>query len=235
MTDNNTKNVSYGKFKQGGYFFVAPYGTGLPTDNTSELDPAFKNMGFLGDDGLVFSNDSSTNTGYDANGDSIATTTSEITKTMATTFREIKLDTMEVVYGAGNATDEGGMLTVHDKGPNNGLYSAVAEILLADGRKDRKLVPQCSPNQLGEETIASSELVGKPLTWTVLKDPVIGDYYTDFIDSTETSASEMSAMASAPTSGSTVAEIEAYAADRGIDLSGASTKTEKLAAVEAAV
>lgn len=190
VTNNNTANVSYGKFKTGAYFFVAPYGTALPTDNTTELNAAFLNMGFLGDDGLVFSNDSSTNTGYDANGDSIATSAGEVTKTMALTFREIKEDTMAVVYGSGNVTDVDGMLTVHDKGPNSGFYSGVAEILLGDGRKDRKVIPRFSPNQLGEETIVYSALVGKPLTCSVVKDATLGDYYVDYIDSTETTASE---------------------------------------------
>lgn len=185
---NNTENVSYGKFKSGGYFFVAPYGTALPTDNTTELNAAFLNMGFLGDDGIVFSNDSSTNTGYDANGDSIASSAGEVTKTMALTFREIKADTMKVVYGDGNVTDSGGTLVVKDKGPNNSTYSAVAEILLADGRKDRKVIPMCIPNQLGEETIVYSELVGKPVTWSVLKDATSDSYYIDYIDSTETEA-----------------------------------------------
>ena len=190
VTNNNTANVSYGKFKTGAYFFVAPYGTALPTDNTTELNAAFLNMGFLGDDGLVFSNDSSTNTGYDANGDSIATSAGEVTKTMALTFREIKEDTMAVVYGSGNVTDEDGVLTVHDKGPNSGFYSGVAEILLGDGRKDRKVIPRFSPNQLGEETLVYSSLVGKPLTCAVVKDATLGDYYVDYIDSTETTAGE---------------------------------------------
>ena len=97
---------------------------------------------------------------------------------------------MAVVYGSGNVTDEDGVLTVHDKGPNSGFYSGVAEILLGDGRKDRKVIPRFSPNQLGEETVVYSSLVGKPLTCTVVKDATLGDYYVDYIDSTETTASE---------------------------------------------
>ena len=118
-TANNTENVSYGKFKPGGYFFVAPYGTTLPTDNTSALDPAFLNMGFLSDDGITFDSSVSTNTGQDANGDTIATSAGAPEKSFQTTFREIKKDTMAVVYGLDNVTDEDGVLTVHDKGPNN--------------------------------------------------------------------------------------------------------------------
>ncbi len=185
-TANNTANVSYGKFKSGGYFFAAPYGTTLPTDNTTALDPAFLNLGFLGDDGIVLDNSVTTSNGLDANGDTIASSAGAPTKTMAVTLREIKEASMAAVYGSGNVTDEDGLLTVHDKGPNNGVYSVVAEILLKDGRKDRKVIPQCSPNQLGSETINYNSLVGKPLTWAIMLDDDLGDYMVDYIDSTET-------------------------------------------------
>lgn len=189
VTQNNTKNVSYGKFKTGAYFFVAPYGTTLPTDNTTELDEAFVNMGFMGDDGFVFDNSVTTNTGQDANGDTIASDSGAPTKTMATTFREIKKDSMAVVYGSDNVTDTNGTLVVKDCGPNNEQLSAVVEILLGDGRKDRKVIEQCSPNQLGSETIVYSSLVGKPITWAIMKGATTGAYIVDYIDSTETTKS----------------------------------------------
>lgn len=189
VTQNNTKNASYGKFKKGSYFFVAPYGTELPTDNSSDLDAAFKNMGFMGDGGFSFSNSSTTNTGRDSNGDAIATSAGEVEKTMNCIFRELKADGLKVVYGQDNVTDSNGVLTVHDKGPNSEVYSGVIEILLADNRKDRKVIPQMVPNQLGNETISYSDLVGKDMTFSVLLDGEIGDYYVDYIDSTETTAS----------------------------------------------
>lgn len=186
VTKNSTKNTGYAKFKPGSYFFVAPYGTDLPTDNTTELDEAFKNMGFMGDGGFVFSNSSSTNTGRDANGDAIATSSGEIEKTMQCVFRELKADGLKVVYGSENVTDANGVLTVHDKGPSSEVYSGVIEALLADGRKDRKVIPQMVPNQLGSETMSYTELVGKDMTFSVLLDGELGDYYVDYIDSTET-------------------------------------------------
>lgn len=188
ITNNNSKNASYAKFKKGSYFFIAPYGTTLPTDNKTELDTAFKNMGFMGNGGFTFSNSSSTNTGRDANGDAIATSAGEVEKTMQCIFRELKADGLKVVYGQDNVTDADGVLTVHDKGPNAEVYSAVIEALLADGRKDRKVIPQVVPNQLGNETMSYTELVGKDMTFAVLLDAKLGDYYVDYIDSTETSA-----------------------------------------------
>ena len=187
-TPNNTANVSYGKFKSGGYFFLAPYGTDLPTDNTTALGAAFLNMGFLGDDGVSFSDSSSTENGFDANGDTIATTQGEIEKTFTLTFREIKKDNLAVLYGESNVTDATGTITVHDKGPNSGTYSGVLEILLKDGRKWRRVIPQCNPGELGDMTINYNELVGREITMTALKDATTGDYYTDYIDSTETEA-----------------------------------------------
>lgn len=189
-TTNSTANVSYGKFLSGGYFFLAPSGTALPTDNTTPLDAAFLNMGFLGDDGVNFSDSSSTENAYDANGDSIATSQGEIEKTFTVTFREIKKDSLAVLYGSANVTDAEGKLTVHDKGPNSATYVGVFEIRLKDGRKWRRVVPQCQPGELGDQTIVYNELVGRELTMAALLDSTSGSYYIDYIDSTETSASE---------------------------------------------
>lgn len=187
-TTNSTANVSYGKFLSGGYFFLAPSGTTLPTDNSTTLDAAFLNMGFLGDDGVNFSDSSSTETAYDANGDSIATSQGEVEKTFTVTFREIKKDSLAVLYGSANVTDAEGKLTVHDKGPNDATYVGVFEIRLKDGRKWRRVVPQCQPGELGDQTIVYNELVGREITMAALLDSTSGSYYIDYIDSTETEA-----------------------------------------------
>lgn len=187
-TANSTANVSYGKFLTGGYFFMAPAGTTLPTDNTTALDAAFLNIGFLGDDGVNFSDSSSTENAFDANGDAIATSQGEIEKTFTVTFREIKKDSLAVLYGSANVTDADGVLTVHDKGPNSATYVAVFEIRLKDGRKWRRVVPQCQPGELGDQTIVYNELVGRELTMAALLDSTSGSYYIDYIDSTEPEA-----------------------------------------------
>ena len=52
-TKNDSTNVSFGKFKVGGYAYVAPVGTALPTDSESALDPAFQLIGYLSEDGII--------------------------------------------------------------------------------------------------------------------------------------------------------------------------------------
>ena len=53
MTNNNTANVAAGKPKINGAIFVAPVGATLPTDASTVLDAAFKNLGFISDDGVT--------------------------------------------------------------------------------------------------------------------------------------------------------------------------------------
>ena len=187
-TPNNTQNVSVGKGVSGGYMFVAPAGTTLPADYTTTLDTAYLNVGYLGDDGIVFSDSSSNDSFYDLNGDSIESSASEIEKTFTVTLREIKKDSLALIYGTANVTDAEGKLTVHDKGPNDASYVVVFELLLKNGRKWRRVVPNCKLGELGDMTVVSTELVGREITMSALKDATSGDYYIDYYASTETTA-----------------------------------------------
>lgn len=187
-TPNNTENVSVGKGVAGGYFFVAPAGTALPTDNSTALADTYLNIGYLGEDGISFADSSDVTAFFDMNGDTVDSSNGSIEKSFTVTLIEIKKDSMALVYGAANVTDATGKLTVHDKGPNDASYVAVFELLLKNGRKWRRIAPNCKLGELGDMTVNYSELVGREITMSALKDATTGDYYIDYIDSTETEA-----------------------------------------------
>lgn len=73
---NNQANVSSAKGVKGGYIFSAPEGTALPTDIKTPLDPAFKCLGFISEDGYVETVDEDSDDIPDMNGDIMDSTNS---------------------------------------------------------------------------------------------------------------------------------------------------------------
>lgn len=95
---NNSNNVSAGKGVKGGYIFSAPVGTTLPAKvikNKSELDPAFKCLGFISEDGYVESVSEDSNDTVDMNGDLMDSSNSNRVESAQLTFAEIKAETLK--------------------------------------------------------------------------------------------------------------------------------------------
>ena len=71
MSKNNAKNVTTGKPKVGGAVFRAPLGTAIPGDAVSDLDQAFKNLGYISEDGVTNSNSAETDSVKAWGGDTV--------------------------------------------------------------------------------------------------------------------------------------------------------------------
>lgn len=187
-TNNNTANVSVGKGVAGGYFYAAPIGTPVPTDYSSTLNTAFKNIGFISDEGAQFGISSSTTDPYrDLNGDPVASSTPSKTETLTITFLETKASTLKEVYGQDNVTDANGVIHVQHTNDEMPARVLVLELVLKDGRRWRRCVPNAQVTNWDNQTLVYNDLVKYPVTYTLSVDDN-GAMLHDYIQSTETAS-----------------------------------------------
>lgn len=183
---NNVLNASDGHGVEGGYLFRAALGSEKPTDLKTPLDPAFKCCGFVSEDGLVFATETDREELKDMNGTAIHSAKTSHLETMAATLAEVKKETMAIQYGDKQVADETGTLTVHVKNiePDHAVY--VFEGVLKGGRRWRRVIHDAQVTELGDMTVTAGELLGREATFTCFPDAETGDFYTDYIESTET-------------------------------------------------
>ena len=174
---NNTLNVSAGKGVVGGYLFSAPAGTELPTDYSTALGEAFVNLGYVTDDGATFSSDADSNTFKDLNGDTIATSSGGITRTLNVQLAEIKADALKEAFGQDAVTVDGsGNITIEHSNADMKHRVVVLELLLRDGRKWRRILPDAQVTEWGDLTVLYSDLVTLDITYTLNGTPPVIDY-----------------------------------------------------------
>lgn len=186
-TSNNTDNVSSAKGVKGGYIFRAPVGAKLPTDTKTTLDPAFKVLGFISEDGYVESLETDSEDIVDMNGDLMDSPQTSRVESAQFTLAEIKAETLKVQYGEENVTDANGIITVKHNGDSVTTSAYVLELLLKNGRRWRKVVPKGQSSELDDLTIAVGELCARAITMKYLTDEQ-GNTCYDYFESTETEA-----------------------------------------------
>jgi hypothetical protein len=186
-TTNNVANVSSAKGVKGGYIFVAPAGTTLPTNIETKLDKAFTVLGFISEDGYVESMETDSEDFKDVNGDLIDSETTSYVESATFTLAEIKAKTLKLMYGDANVTDENGVISVAHNSAARDEWSLVLELVLKNNRRWRKVVPIAKTDELGDMTIAVAELAAREITMKYLTDEAGSTCY-DYYESTETSA-----------------------------------------------
>lgn len=178
IAKNNTDYVSTGKGVAGGYFFSAAKPATdeafqtliaklLSLSNELSEDDGFANLGYISSDGMTVSESVSTTNETDMNGDTVYTTSSDRTETLACNLLEQNVAAFKEVYGTSNVTvDKSGVVTIHHTNAEHENRIYVAELVLKDGRRKRMIIGAGQVTEHGDQTINSSTLLGNDITIT---------------------------------------------------------------------
>lgn len=168
---NNADNVTYVKPKIGGAIHVAPLGTIVPTDVSSELSDAYECVGYISEDG--YTNDNSPETGEVKawGGDTVLNTQNGRPDTFKWKMIEVNESVLKVVYGEDNVVvGSNGNIAIHASTQELLGHVYVIDQMLKGGRARRTVIPNGNLIQLGTITNKDNEAIGYETTISAIPD-----------------------------------------------------------------
>lgn len=188
---NNASNVSTGKPKVGGAIYVAPKGTTLPTDATTALGAPFVNLGYASEDGLVNAVETDSNDINAWGGDTVLSVQTSYKETFTVNLIETKEAVLAQYYGAENVEVDGsGNITVKHNSKQLPEQVAVVEVVLADGRIKRTVIPAAQiSDRSGEISYTDGDPIAYPIVWNAKPHSAWdGDTARDYIAAVESAS-----------------------------------------------
>lgn len=173
----SSANVTFSKpgtsANKSGYIWVAPLGTDIPANATTELDEAFVGLGYLSEDGLT--EPASFEPGDDivaAGGDTVAQADPTFSKTWTGTCIEaLNEDLLKVAYGSSNVTitpaaAADGSIVIKEQAGDIEHHVIVIDEMLKGGRKRRNVMADATFLITGDISHVHTALVNFEFTIT---------------------------------------------------------------------
>lgn len=176
---SNVQNVSAAKPKTGGAIYVAPVGTPLPTDATSDLNAAFESLGYASEDGLTNDTEMETENIKAWGGDTVLVTRTSREDIFGYTLIEaLSMAVLRHVYGADNVSgslDTGIKIEVNNKVDE--AFAVVIDTILRGGVLKRIVIPNGSVSDVGTITYRDNEPIGYETTLSCVPDASENTHY----------------------------------------------------------
>lgn len=171
--------VTTGKPKVGGAVFRAPIGTAIPTDATTALAVAFKNLGYISEDGISNENARGTNEIKAWGGDTVLNPQTSKSDKFSMAFLDTKdVEVMKAVYGDSNVTgDLTSGITVKVNAEELTAAVWVIDMVTTDGDPKRICIPDGTVTEVGEITYKDGDAVTFDVTISCVPDTEGNTHY----------------------------------------------------------
>ena len=162
---SNAANVTTGKRRVDGGIYFAPAGTTLPTDATTALATAFKNLGYVSEDGVTNSLSKETTEIKEWGGAVVDNVQTGYTDTFSLTFIEsMNVDTLKAIYGNSNVSESSGAITVTVNASEAPAGVYVIDMIMKGNKLKRIVIPNGKVSELGDIVYKADEAVGYDVT-----------------------------------------------------------------------
>ena len=185
MSAGTKTNVTTGKRGVNGGIYWAPVGTTLPTDATTTLAAAFKNVGYISEDGVTNSKTRETLEIKEWGGETVASeVTSQDESYKWRSIEYLNTDTLKAVYGEANVTTSVGAITILVKAGTYGKGVWAIDTAVTGGRLQRIVIPNGVITEIGDIVYKGNEPVAFDITLKCDYDGTLGGTSKIYISAT---------------------------------------------------
>ena len=172
-------NVTAAKPNISGAVSSAPLKTALPQDAKTELNEAFKTLGYISEDGLTNENSPESEEVKAWGGQTVLSSQTDKKDTFKFKLIEgLNIDVLKEVYGEANVTGTlADGITVKVNASELPEHILVIDMILKNGSVKRIVIPRGKVSEIGEIGYKDGEPVGYELTITALPDDQGNNHY----------------------------------------------------------